>query len=174
LFCLFDDGIGTKVCLWSGGAHSERAALTFDLQWRQVNMAMWSTCFGFDVWIATAKFSVSHTTHTIWNSKLQSGIWNFKLFSLLQISDYTTSVRYWKFSGGNWTKEPKHLDHIATFTWLHRRSKVRAKHAPKVHLLITSKPTPSYKQNKTNNILHTIEHRVPNPPFKHLPFCYRL
>ena len=41
---------------------------TLDLRWRQVNITMWPTCFGIDVWIASTKFLYHTPSNMIWSN----------------------------------------------------------------------------------------------------------
>ena len=41
-------------------------AHVLDLQWRQVNVAMWSTCFNFVIWIASIKFQKLTLARKCW------------------------------------------------------------------------------------------------------------
>jgi hypothetical protein len=101
--CWYDD-VSTEVGFWSGGLPSEAClALSLDLRWRQINVALWSTCFGCVVWIASTKFSISHTSHMIRNMKLFALLWSIWFYILWYYYNFIScdiTVKLWSIWSG--------------------------------------------------------------------------
>ena len=62
----------------------------------------------------------------------------YKFTNKEKFRSYLASVSFWNLMETIQITKLKRVDHIATFTCLHRRSRMWAKHGPKVHHLFTN------------------------------------
>ena len=62
----------------------------------------------------------------------------YKFTNKEKFRSYLASVRFWNWMEAIQITKLKRVDHIATFTCLHQRSRTWAKHDPKVHHLFTN------------------------------------
>ena len=88
-----------------------------------------------NVWLQCMNFYTSKIYN--FKSNATSGK-TYKFTNKAKFRSYLASVSFWNLMEAIEITKLKRVNHIATFTCLHRRSRTWAKHGPKVHHLFTN------------------------------------